>query len=266
MSYTKRDWDTTGSQVTKEDFKRIENGIESNDKQINDCYKTVVQLEKCYVSLASLGLTDVEFSGLTITQAFDLFLSKFTINSGLYCRIKLRLDSSTINLKSALGSKFSNGIVLIEVGSHGRYTATWTNSDSTVGAFSQFTCSGYKGINSGWQQIATTTKTSFLCVANTGFTIVGQQNYTMNGEYFITLTLKRTDSSIFKGKETYSVAVSPKAPKSTHIGCFMGRNTNVSTKWNIVGNVFYQGGNNIIYVLPAEDCNEAYITLKGGLA
>ena len=35
MAYTKRDWDNTSNEVTKEDFKRIENGIETNDKQIN---------------------------------------------------------------------------------------------------------------------------------------------------------------------------------------------------------------------------------------
>lgn len=35
MGYTKRDWDNTGNDVTKEDFKRIETGIETNDKQIN---------------------------------------------------------------------------------------------------------------------------------------------------------------------------------------------------------------------------------------
>ena len=57
MSYTKRDWNNTGNEVTKEDFKRIENGIESNDLEItkqnnptipdtlaykiNDCLKKV---------------------------------------------------------------------------------------------------------------------------------------------------------------------------------------------------------------------------------
>ncbi len=34
MSYVKRDWDTTGNEVTKEDFKRIENGIETSDLEI----------------------------------------------------------------------------------------------------------------------------------------------------------------------------------------------------------------------------------------
>lgn len=34
MAYQGRDWDNTGNDVTKEDFKRIENGIETNDLEI----------------------------------------------------------------------------------------------------------------------------------------------------------------------------------------------------------------------------------------
>lgn len=34
MSYTKRDWDNTSNEVTKDDFKRIENGVEANDLEI----------------------------------------------------------------------------------------------------------------------------------------------------------------------------------------------------------------------------------------
>lgn len=35
MAYTGRDWDNTGTKVTKEDFKRMETGIKNNDNQIN---------------------------------------------------------------------------------------------------------------------------------------------------------------------------------------------------------------------------------------
>lgn len=34
MAYIKRDWDNTSDEVTKEDFKRIENGIETNGTTI----------------------------------------------------------------------------------------------------------------------------------------------------------------------------------------------------------------------------------------
>lgn len=34
MAYTGRDWDNTGTKVTKEDFKRMETGIKSNDTAI----------------------------------------------------------------------------------------------------------------------------------------------------------------------------------------------------------------------------------------
>ena len=35
MAYIGRDWDNTGTKVTKEDFKRMETGIKNNDNQIN---------------------------------------------------------------------------------------------------------------------------------------------------------------------------------------------------------------------------------------
>lgn len=34
MPYVKRDWDNTGNEVTKDDFKRIENGIGHNDQEL----------------------------------------------------------------------------------------------------------------------------------------------------------------------------------------------------------------------------------------
>lgn len=36
MSYVKRDWDNTGNTVTKDDFKRIEYGIESVDSELDN--------------------------------------------------------------------------------------------------------------------------------------------------------------------------------------------------------------------------------------
>lgn len=36
MSYTKRDWDNTGNEVTKADFIRIEDGIKNNDTVITE--------------------------------------------------------------------------------------------------------------------------------------------------------------------------------------------------------------------------------------
>lgn len=36
MAYTDRDWDNTGTKVTKEDFKRMETGIKTNDAAITE--------------------------------------------------------------------------------------------------------------------------------------------------------------------------------------------------------------------------------------
>nr|WP_303243956.1 pyocin knob domain-containing protein [uncultured Cellulosilyticum sp.] len=36
MRYNKRNWDNTGNDVTKNDFKRIEDGIEANDAEISN--------------------------------------------------------------------------------------------------------------------------------------------------------------------------------------------------------------------------------------
>ncbi len=86
MSYKKRDWDTTGNEVTKEDFKRIENGIETNDKTIAEQGKQINVLAsmlngvKIYKSLVDLGLTSeatyadvakaMQANSILITQEF----------------------------------------------------------------------------------------------------------------------------------------------------------------------------------------------------
>lgn len=53
------------------------------------------------------------------------------------------------------------------------------------------------GVWKAWQQIATTTKTSFLCTAASGMTITVQNCYTMNGMAYINATVKKTDGSVF---------------------------------------------------------------------
>lgn len=59
----------------------------------------------------------------------------------------------------------------------------------------------YKNSVWTWEPIATTTKTSFLCSANTGYTIINQDCYTMNGEYNILLRIAKTDGGTFSTSE-----------------------------------------------------------------
>lgn len=49
-----------------------------------------------------------------------------------------------------------------------------------------------------WQQIETTTKTSFSCVPITGYTIVWQDCYVKNGIKYINLRIKKTDGTAFE--------------------------------------------------------------------
>ena len=50
----------------------------------------------------------------------------------------------------------------------------------------------------GWQQIATTTKTPFSCTASTGYEIVWQDCYTLNGVKYIHVRMKKINNSVFE--------------------------------------------------------------------
>ena len=69
-----------------------------------------------------------------------------------------------------------------------------------------------QGNFSGWQQVATTTKTPFVCTANTGYTIVNQDCYTQNGMAYINIAIKNADSTMFIGgqHQLFSCPYTPK--------------------------------------------------------
>lgn len=46
MAYLKRDWDNTDTKVTKDDFKRMENGIETNDLAVTELGTKKLDAEK----------------------------------------------------------------------------------------------------------------------------------------------------------------------------------------------------------------------------
>lgn len=57
------------------------------------------------------------------------------------------------------------------------------------------------GVWQPWEKIATTVKTSFLCSAQPGYTIVEQNCYTLNGIAYINVAVKKNDGSVFESTQ-----------------------------------------------------------------
>lgn len=117
-----------------------------------------------------------------------------------------------------------------------------------------------------WEKIATTTKTSFLCTAQAGCTIVSQNCYTLNGEFCIELRIKKIDGSTFISGETV-VAMLPLIPVAVYPCCVTARAG--TSSWNLFAHA-YIGTNKEIRVCCnngiSSGVTELFITCKGGVA
>lgn len=135
----------------------------------------------------------------------------------------------------------------------------WYVCDATfeiLGTTGRLIATCYAGVNMGktytrinlhgtwndWQEIATTTKTPFTCTAGTGFTILFQDCYKLNGEFVVNLEVKKTDETAFSSVSHNIVATLPFTPTYTSVGTCKGRSaisvgmfTNLCTSW-ISGN------------------------------
>ena len=153
MSYTMRDWDNTGNEVTKDDFKRIEQGILNNEISVED-----MKNETIPDSLANL-----------IKKLNDL-------NNGVKFYTELSQIDSTFNISTDISTVFDamqdNSIAMYQIGgSNTIYPATYgqcvitkstsvrnsveftdTNGKHYKGAFHQTTFSQNNGF-SGWELI-----------------------------------------------------------------------------------------------------------------
>lgn len=63
----------------------------------------------------------------------------------------------------------------------------------TGGCYFGYMDNGFKG----WEQIATTTKTSFLCTAKPGCAITNQDCYVLNGIAYINIDVVKSDGTVF---------------------------------------------------------------------
>lgn len=104
MSYIKRDWDNTSNDVTKEDFKRIENGVEANDIKINVCSKNKVLNTPEEVNDPNLesGIYSVEgvpiqFTPTLTVPYFALIVNKHRYNVGYGTQVAIPYDSGAMN-------------------------------------------------------------------------------------------------------------------------------------------------------------------------
>lgn len=78
MAYQKRDWDNTGTQVTQDDFKRIEDGIEVNDSYISE-HDTKIQTN---TELINVLKDSPDFSGTPTVQGQQIAT---TTKTPFYC-------------------------------------------------------------------------------------------------------------------------------------------------------------------------------------
>lgn len=154
MAYIGRDWDNTGTKVTKDDFKRMDNGIKSNDAAIteqaakiadNTNQINVLSTDRGYLKARSLAVCDLN----------DI------VETGYYC---IREGSSNMPYNNWGILEVTHGSV---AGNHVVQTYTLKNIQQQR----------YYRVQSGttwteWQQIATTTRREL-----TGYDIRGGFSY-----------------------------------------------------------------------------------------
>lgn len=135
MSYTMRDWDNTGSLVTADDFKRIEEGILNNEASIED-----INDETIVGSLANL-----------IKKLNDL-------NNGVKFYTELSQIDSTFNVSTDISTVFNamqnNSIAMYQVGvsntiypaAYGQCVITKNTSARNSAEFTDTNGKHYKGV------------------------------------------------------------------------------------------------------------------------
>ena len=90
---------------------------------------------------------------------------------------------------------------------------------------------------SAWEDIATTTKTSFLCTAASGYTITSQNCYMMNGVPYVKISIVKTDGGSFNVGNHISVATLPFSSSNTPLS-FAGASGGY---WSSIGSAMVSG-------------------------
>lgn len=119
MAYTERDWDNTGTKVTKEDFKRMETGIKNNDNQIN-----VLSLKETRILYVDIEQGTDTNNGLSASTPFK------TIQNAINSIPKLLYANVTIRVK--IGDYTTQGVISINNFTSGKLKIVAWNGTTEV--------------------------------------------------------------------------------------------------------------------------------------
>lgn len=267
MSYKKRDWDTTGNEVTKEDFKRIENGVETNDKTIAEQGKQINVLNgrthiSTYKSYGDIGLSNNDFSSVDYNANITKIINAMPNSSVLYLSL---IGGSENNLELSLAKKFEDEVQQIGTSNTSMYIVVekfrgLTNNikftlsfETTVNRLRHrqfyFVCNMDSNVQHihRIQEVATTTKADIPLPYNTGYEDINTSTEkskisVTNNIVTITLNLKKVDGSNFNADEIFAVMPSSYRP-ALHtrfdLSCYGGS----SIGWDKLTGFVFSNGN-----------------------
>lgn len=99
MAYTGRDWDNTGTKVTKEDFKRMEKGIKANDSAITEQANQINALNGVITALT----TKTSFSCIPATGFTIASQNCYKINDEIVFNVDVKkTDGSDIGIATQM--------------------------------------------------------------------------------------------------------------------------------------------------------------------
>lgn len=135
-------------------------------------------------------------------------------------------------------------------------------------AYSSYANKYYRRIRFGakwsdWQELATTTKTTFTCTPASGYTLSEQVCYKTNNEFYISLKISKTGGASFVQNGRIMPLTVPFNVNGVVVASTMGKVTN--TEWSGVVNA-YANGNQVFVIPMASNLSDVYVTLKGGIA
>lgn len=278
MAYPKRDWDNTGNDVTKDDFKRIENGVEANDleiakqknstipgtlaKQIAD---NVVAIEENANKINVLNETEKVYVLSRVDDGSSDRIAKYTldITPGTNTIFKIRTGGSpTTTATSIQITDASNNVWIMKIQdtnvvdtmSNAIYTSFNAGGIYHVFFATRNSVNGCILVNVSHQYLA---KTIFTPTITTGITFNSQHCFTLNGLKYFNLDIKKTDDSAFVANTQVQV-LSGIGISTTGLKPFtaFGRS---GSAWDVAVNCYTNGSN--LYVIPLAEC--ARIAISG---
>lgn len=114
-----------------------------------------------------------------------------------------------------------------------------------------------------WTQYATTTKTSFNCIPNTGFTIDAQNCYIQNNKIFINVRVT-SDTNLKPNTQIIPVNL-PTLKLNTKLsaGSVIGALSNV---WNVTGSCLLVPTSSHVRLVVSSECKSIVFSVEGDLA